>query len=81
MRRRTFLRCEINDKGDEVLIVLAKPYMIKLASDFAHEQRLYMDATHGQQKYEMTLITVLVKDLESHGAVSHELRAHHSCSN
>jgi hypothetical protein len=64
---RSWLRCEIDDEGHRVVIVLAKPQMRQDAVKYGQGRALYMDATHGLQKYGLKLVTVLVKDHEGRG--------------
>jgi hypothetical protein len=48
---RRWLRCELVDNGDAVFITLATKRMIGNAVRLGHGRALYMDATHGLQKY------------------------------
>jgi hypothetical protein len=64
---RRWLRCEIDDDGDKVFIVLATTQMVGDAQRFGHGRALYMDATHGLQKYGLKTVTIHVKDHEGRG--------------
>jgi hypothetical protein len=41
--------------------------MIADAIKYGHDRPLFMDATHGLQKYGLKLVTVLVKDASNRG--------------
>jgi hypothetical protein len=64
---RRWLRCEIGDDGDKVFIVHATKQMVDDAMRFGHGRALYMDATHGLQKYGLKTVTIHVKDHERRG--------------
>lgn len=68
--QRTWLRCEIDDDADNVMIVLARKEMLETAVRRGVGEPIYMDATHGLQKYGLKVITVHVKDEESQGMPS-----------
>jgi hypothetical protein len=65
--QRRWLRCEIDDEGKHVFIVLSTPEMVKNAVRFGDGRALYMDATHGCQRYGLKTVTVLVNDHERKG--------------
>lgn len=65
---RKWLACEIDFDGDQVLIVLAADKMLREAWAYGHEGPLYMDATHGLQRYGLKIVTVHVKTDEQKGA-------------
>jgi hypothetical protein len=67
--QRRWLRCEIADDGNQVFIVLATQEMLKIAAQYGDGRALYMDATHGCQRYGLMTVTVLVKDHERRGDV------------
>jgi hypothetical protein len=50
-----------------VLIVLARKDMLETAVRRGVGEPIYMDATHGLQKYGLKVVTVHIKDEESQG--------------
>ena len=64
---RQWLRCEVDEKGEQVLIILATPTMLHKAVRFGHGGPIYMDASHGMQRYGLKVATVHVKDNQSKG--------------
>lgn len=65
--KRCWLRCDIGTDGDNIVIILATPSMMAAAWEFGQNKPLYMDATHGLQKYGLKLVTIHVKDLQARG--------------
>jgi hypothetical protein len=70
--KREWLRCDISNNGVDVVICLAKRDMLRTASMRGVGEPIYMDATHGMQKYGLKLVTVHVKDEEDKGAKTAE---------
>ena len=64
---KSWLRCDIAGDGGATPILLASQRMIGDAVKHGHGRALYMDATHGLQRYGLKLVTVLVKDQETRG--------------
>jgi hypothetical protein len=67
---RVWLRCDIDDDASEVLIVLARQDMLATAVRRGVGQPIYMDATHGLQRYGLKVVTVHIKDDEGSGTMS-----------
>jgi hypothetical protein len=65
--KRAWLRCDVGNDGHKVVIVLATRHMIADAVTYGHGRPVYMDATHGLQKYGLKIITMLVKDTGDRG--------------
>jgi hypothetical protein len=65
--KRAWLRCDVDEDGHHVVVVLATREMIADAIKYGHGRPLFMDATHGLQKYGLKLVTVLVKDASNRG--------------
>lgn len=59
---------EVDSEGKEVLIILCTPEQREWARRHGHKQPVYMDATHGMQRYGLKLVTVHVKDETQKGA-------------
>lgn len=68
--QRAWLRCDIDENADDVLVVLATKDMLETAVRRGCGEPIYMDATHGLQKYGLKIVTVHVKDEESQGVPS-----------
>jgi hypothetical protein len=68
--RREWLRCDISKDGVDVVICLSKRDMLQTAARRGVDEPIYMDATHGMQKYGLKLVTVHVKDEEDKGATT-----------
>lgn len=63
--QRVWLRCDIDTAGENVVVCLAKRGMIQTAIRRGVGEPMYMDATHGLQKYGLKVVTVHVKDEEN----------------
>jgi hypothetical protein len=68
--QREWLRCDVSSDASEVVICLATRNMKATAVRRGINEPLYMDATHGLQKYGLKLVTVHVKDEESKGMIA-----------
>jgi hypothetical protein len=66
VQQRQWLRCDIDKDGEDVLVCLAKMDILEIAARRGVGGPVYIDATHGIQKYGLKL-TVLVKDEEGKG--------------
>ena len=64
-------RCDICKDGVDVVICLSKRSMLETAARRGRGEPLYMDATHGLQKYGLKLVTIHVKDEEDKGMSTH----------
>jgi hypothetical protein len=65
--KRQWLRCDIDSQAEDVCIVLARRSMLITAVRRGMGEPLFMDATHGLQKYGLKLVTVHVLDEENSG--------------
>jgi hypothetical protein len=65
--QRQWLRCDIDSLAEDVCIVLARRDMLTTAVRRGMGEPLFMDATHGLQKYGLKLVTVHVLDEENSG--------------
>jgi glutathionylspermidine synthase len=67
--QRQWLRCNISEDGQDVLIVLAKQGMIKCAVRRGMDEPFILDATHGLQRYgpNYKLVTGHIVDEEQSG--------------
>lgn len=68
--QQQWLRCDIDAKAEDVCIVLARRDMLETAVRRGAGGPIFMDATHGLQKYGFKLVTVHVVDEESSGESS-----------
>jgi hypothetical protein len=64
---RSWMRCEISEDGSDVKIFLATPRMRKAAVRHGHARPMFMDATHGLQRYGFKLATLHVQDEQQKG--------------
>jgi hypothetical protein len=72
--QRQWMRCDIDSQAEDVCIVLARRSMLITAVCRGMGEPLFMDATHGLQKYGLKLVTVHVFDEENSGSLSLTLR-------
>jgi hypothetical protein len=61
------LRYDAGNDGHKEVIVLTTRQMIADAVTYGHGRPVYMDATHGLQKYGLKIIAMLVKDTDDRG--------------
>jgi hypothetical protein len=66
---RVWLRCDVDDNAHDVVIVLARRDMLQTAIQRGIGEPIYMDATHGMQKYGLKVVTVHVKGEEFRGMI------------
>jgi hypothetical protein len=57
----------VDEQGQEPVIMLATHAMPRAAAIDGHGEPGFIDATHGLQRYSLTLVTYLVKDVEIKG--------------
>lgn len=62
-----WLHFECDKAGKEVIIILCTQEQLEWASMYGHGQPIYMDATHGMQRYGLKLVTVHVKNARGQG--------------
>lgn len=67
---RQWLRCDIDPAASNVAIVIARHDMLQTSIRRGPGEPLFLDATHGLQKYGLRLITGSILDEEGSGAVS-----------
>lgn len=65
--KRQWLAFEVDTEGKQVFLVLATQKMLLDAWRFGHKGPLYMDATHGIQRYGLKVVTLHVKTNEHKG--------------
>ena len=70
---RQWLHFEVDAEGKEPLVILATQYMLKQAVQRGMGEPIYMDASHGMQRYGLKVATVHVKDVEGRGGFLHWL--------
>jgi hypothetical protein len=66
---RRWLLCEIDEDGNEVLILLATPAMLQSAIHRGIGEPIYLDATHGMQQYGLKVATGHIKTVQGKGAI------------
>jgi hypothetical protein len=70
LEQRRWLRCDLDSKGNNVLIVLANRNMWETTCRRGNGEPLILDATHGLQRYALKLITAHVVDENFAGTVA-----------
>lgn len=64
---RQWLHHEVDTEGKQPFFVLANRSMLQDAVRRGHDEPIYMDATHGMQRYGLKVVTVHVRDVEGRG--------------
>jgi hypothetical protein len=72
--QRKWLRCDIDEDAKNPCIILARRDMLATAVRRGHKEPLFIDATHGIQKYGLKLVTAHIIDEENSGMHSSSCR-------
>jgi hypothetical protein len=65
--KQEWLHFEVDKEGKEPLVILGTQAMLQAAVERGHCEPIYMDASHGMQRYGLKVLTVHVKDIEGKG--------------
>jgi hypothetical protein len=74
--KREWLHFEVDQEGKEPLVILGTQAMLQDAVKRGNCEPIYMDASHGMQRYGLKVVTVHVKDIEGKGTHTHTAARH-----